>query len=56
MANVYAKIRQLINDCDISYIEPLSYLKHFTIAENANAPTVDKVILLYKRVSIFLKI
>ncbi|XP_031631660.1 protein zwilch [Contarinia nasturtii] len=49
MANFYAKVRQLINDCDISYIEPLSYIKHFTTVENTNAATLDKVILLYKR-------
>lgn len=51
MANFYAKVRQLVKDCDISYIEPLSYMKHFTISENSNAPTADKVILLYKKVS-----
>lgn len=46
MANVYAKIKQLIHDCDISYIDPLSYMKHFTAVDNS-----EKIILLYKKVS-----
>lgn len=58
MANFYAKIRPVVKDCDISYIEPLSYMKHITVSENSNE-TSDKIVLLYKKVSkyyyIFLK-
>ncbi|XP_055324770.1 protein zwilch [Sitodiplosis mosellana] len=49
MANFYAKIRQLVKDCDISYIEPLSYMKHFTTSENSNASASDKIVLFYKK-------
>lgn len=51
MANFYAKVRQLVKDCDISYIEPLSYIKHFATSENVDSSASDKVVLLYKRVS-----
>lgn len=52
MANFYAKIKQMIKDCDSSYIEPLSYIKHFSTQEHSNASShPDKIILLYKRVS-----
>lgn len=51
MANFYAKIKQLIRDCDISYIEPLSYMKHFITDDNYSETSTDKIILLYKLVS-----
>lgn len=51
MANFYAEIKNLINDCDISFIEPLSYMKHFSTAQNASASGAsEKVVLLYKKV------
>lgn len=51
MANFYAKVKQLVKNCDISYIEPLSYMKHITESENADANASDKIVLLYKKVS-----
>lgn len=52
MANFYAEIKHLIKDCDTSFIEPLSYMKHFSSAENPDAAAATgKIILLYKRVS-----
>lgn len=51
MANFYAKVKQLIKNCDISFIEPLSYIKHITESENADAIASDKIVLLYKKVS-----
>lgn len=50
MANFYGKLKELIQDCDISYIEPLTYIKHFSQPENIDAPT-EKIILFYNRVS-----
>lgn len=46
MANFYAKLKHLVSDCDTSYIEPLSYIKH-VIAESTRS---DKIVLLYRKV------
>lgn len=46
MANFYAKLKSWVNDCDTAYIEPLSYIKHFS-----TSTTPEKIILLYKKVS-----
>lgn len=51
MAHFYAKVRQTILDCDISYIEPLTYIKHFTLPEHSSASTSEKIVLLFKKVS-----
>lgn len=51
MANFYAQLKQLIKDCDILFIEPLSYMKHFSNAENESVST-GKIVLLYKNVCI----
>lgn len=51
MANFYAKVKTLLRDCDISYIEPLSYMKHFTTAERSESSNSEKIVLLYKNVS-----
>lgn len=50
MANFYAKVRQTIKDCDISFIEPLTYIKHLTTPQNS-----DKIVLFYKKVSKLLR-
>lgn len=53
MANFYAQLKGLISGCDVSFIEPLSYMKHFTTAENTEeSAAAEKIILLYKNVSI----
>lgn len=53
MANFYAEVKNLINGCDISFIEPLSYMKHFSTTQNPNATNAtEKIVLLYKKVSI----
>lgn len=51
MANFYAKVKTLLRDCDISYIEPLSYMKHFTTADRSESSNSEKIVLLYKNVS-----
>lgn len=52
MANFYAEIKHLIKDCDISFIEPLSYMKHFSTGENRDVIAASgKIVLLYKNVS-----
>lgn len=51
MANFYAKVKESIKDCDISYIEPLTYIKLFSSQENVDAAT-EKIILFYKQVSL----
>lgn len=57
MANFYAEVKQLIKGCDISFIEPLSYMKHFLTSENLNeVASTGKIVLLYKNVSVCKKI
>lgn len=48
--NFYAKLKQLFSGCDTSYIEPLSYIKQFLIAESTHS---EKIVLLYKKVRQF---
>lgn len=53
MANFYAELKQLLKGCDISFIEPLSYMKHFSIGPTLDEwDTAEKIVLLYKTVSI----
>lgn len=52
MANFYAKLKEMFEDCDVSYIEPLSYMKLFMSHQHLDAAK-SKTILFYKRVSIY---
>lgn len=52
MANFYAKLKEMFGDCDVSYIEPLSYMKLFSSHQHLDAAK-SKTILFYKRVSIY---
>lgn len=51
MANFYADVKELLKDCDISFVEPLSYLKHFLTGENRDEKqSTDKIVLIYEHV------
>lgn len=51
MANFYAKLKQTIRDCDILFVEPLSYMKHFDGSQCKDKSATQKQLLLCTIVS-----
>lgn len=51
MANFYAKLKQSVENCDIFYLDSLSYIKQFVSSKQNAHNDSGKIILFCKEVS-----